>query len=229
MRSSAVLSALSVIAVASAQSNSAPVTTGNPVGVTYVATLPESGQLQGSLSGTSNGTGVSFTFSIRGLPTSGGPFGYHIHDQPVPSNGSCLAALAHLDPFQRGEDPPCNATAPQTCQVGDLSGKYGKISSDPFETSYVDLYTSTTPGNPGFFGNRSFVVHYANKTRIACANFVLKSTNGTSTASAVPAPTSPSGTPHKPTTTPPTSAAAAASFAPASAFFSGLLVFLLLL
>ncbi|KAI9862501.1 MAG: hypothetical protein M1813_004353 [Trichoglossum hirsutum] len=229
MRSSAVLSVLSVLAVASAQSKDAVVTTGNPIGVTYVANLPESGQLHGSISGTSNGTGVKFTISFKGLPPSGGPFGYHIHDQPVSSNGSCLTTLAHLDPFQRGEDPPCDAAAPRTCQVGDLSGKYGKISADPFEASYVDLYTSTDSGNPGFFGNRSFVVHFANKTRIACANFALKATNGTTATPTLPTPTGPSSTSRGPTTTTSANAAAVGTVVPVSALLTGLLAALVLL
>jgi len=41
---------------------------------------------------------------------------------PVPADGNCSGTLAHLDPFIRGEKPPCDASAPQTCQVGDLSG-----------------------------------------------------------------------------------------------------------
>ena len=56
-----------------------------------------------------------------------GPFGYHIHDQPVPESGDCAATLAHLDPYRRGQAVPCNSTEPQTCEVGDLSGKHGKI------------------------------------------------------------------------------------------------------
>jgi len=83
MRSSVILSALSVLAVVNAQldtSKDAVVVTSNPAGVTYAATLPESGTLRGSLSAiaTSNGTGVTFTLNLRGLPSSGGPFGTFI-------------------------------------------------------------------------------------------------------------------------------------------------------
>ena len=56
-----------------------------------------------------------------------GPFGYHIHDQPVPKDGNCNATLAHLDPYGRGPTPPCDSAKPETCEVGDLSGKHGKI------------------------------------------------------------------------------------------------------
>jgi hypothetical protein len=38
--------------------------------------------------------------------------------------------------------------------------------------SYTDPYVSLVPGAPSFFGNRSFVIHYANTTRYACANFI---------------------------------------------------------
>jgi len=82
--------------------------------------------------------------------------------------------LAHLDPFIRGEATPCNPEAPATCQVGDLSGKHGAADSGTtFEDTYVDPYVSLKEGPGSFFGNRSIVLHFANKTRITCANFVL--------------------------------------------------------
>jgi hypothetical protein len=96
---------------------------------------------------------------------------YHIHQSAVPSNGNCTATGAHLDPFVRGEDPVCNSTFPQTCQVGDLSGKYGKITSDPFEATFHDEFGSLNIGSNASIQDRSFVVHFANKTRITCANF----------------------------------------------------------
>jgi hypothetical protein len=46
----------------------------------------------------------------------------------------------------------------------------------PFQSSYTDEYLSLVPGTPAYFGNRSIVVHYANKTRITCANFTTIST-----------------------------------------------------
>ncbi|KAK7433425.1 superoxide dismutase [Colletotrichum acutatum] len=52
------------------------------------------------------------------------------------------------------------------------------------------LETSAGPGS--FFGNRSFVLHFANKTRITCANFRMVESappynNGTGVPSAVQA------------------------------------------
>jgi len=159
----------------------------NPPGLIYTATLPTKeffnpddprGNIKGSVSATANpnGIGVSFSVSFSNFPTSGGPFLYHIHAAPVPEDGNCTGTLGHLDPFIRGETPPCDPTLPQTCQVGDLSGKNGKINSDPFTASYHDNFASTVEGLGSFFGNRSITVHFANKTRITCANFALVGT-----------------------------------------------------
>lgn len=97
---------------------------------------------------------------------------------PVPADGDCTKTLGHLDPYIRGDKPPCDFNIPQSCQVGDLAGKYGKITTDPFEASYVDYFASTVDGLGSFFGNRSIVLHLANSTRITCANFVKASPGG---------------------------------------------------
>ena len=52
---------------------------------------------------------------------------YHVHVNPVPADGNCTATGAHLDPYNRGVVTACDATKPESCQVGDLSGKYGNI------------------------------------------------------------------------------------------------------
>ncbi|KAI0390928.1 superoxide dismutase [Xylariaceae sp. FL0594] len=159
--------------------------TGNPVGKQAVAVLPvepffKSGALNGNIKGSikassgAQGAGVDYTVSFSNLPTEGGPFIYHIHVNPVDGAGNCTNTLAHLDPFIRGEDPPCNSTTPAKCQVGDLSGKYGKITSDPFTAQFHDDFTSMQEGPGSYFLNRSIVVHFANKTRITCANFVVQ-------------------------------------------------------
>ncbi|OTB06444.1 hypothetical protein M426DRAFT_318860 [Hypoxylon sp. CI-4A] len=183
------------------QLGDATVTTGNPIGKTVKATLPETafwqagslnGNVKGSISAKSgaNGTGVDYEVSFSNIPTEGGPFIYHIHVAPVPEDGNCTSTLAHLDQFVRGEDPACDSTRPQSCQQGDLSGKYGKVpeGSDPFTASFHDPYTSLQEGVGSYFGNRSFVFHFANKTRISCANFAVAETNGSSTPTSTPAP-----------------------------------------
>jgi hypothetical protein len=103
---------------------------------------------------------------------------YHIHVNQVPEDGDCAETLGHLDPYNRGITPPCDAEAPETCQLGDLSGKHGEISGgpeSPFQDSYTDDYLSTRTGEAAFFGNLSVVVHSANDTRLSCGNFYLVS------------------------------------------------------
>ncbi|KAK1973886.1 superoxide dismutase [Colletotrichum cereale] len=154
----------------------------NPAGVTYEAVLPEKpffkaaslhGNVQGSIVAVAapNGKGVEFTVRFSNLPKKGGPFPYHIHVDPVPADGNCTKTLAHLDPFIRGDATPCDASKPETCQAGDLSGKHGTVTAD-YKKTYVDPYLSIAGGG-SFIGNRSFVFHFANKTRISCANFKL--------------------------------------------------------
>ena len=63
---------------------------------------------------------------------------YHIHEKPVPADGNCTGTGAHLDPYKRGETPPCDASKPETCQTGDLSGKHGNLTTSPAESkAYV--------------------------------------------------------------------------------------------
>ncbi|KAK3078813.1 hypothetical protein LTS18_006558 [Coniosporium uncinatum] len=155
----------------------AQIVTINPAGASYIALLPNSplNTVRGSLTAITSpsNSGIDVALTLSGLPTEGGPFLYHIHVDPVPADGNCTATLAHLDPFVRGEDPPCDAARKETCQVGDLSGKYGKINGTGLSQSYTDPDLSLQPGLGSFFGNRSLVIHYANKTRITCANFTM--------------------------------------------------------
>ncbi|PMD24969.1 hypothetical protein NA56DRAFT_464198 [Hyaloscypha hepaticicola] len=199
MHSATILSVLAaaILGLVSAQSTGVPVTgilgnasvvEDNPPGVIYTATLPAKsffdpqdprGNIKGSVSAVanSNGIGVAFSVDFSNFPTSGGPFLYHIHAFPVTADGNCNNTLGHLDPYERGETPACDSKLPQTCQVGDLSGKHGAINTsvagDSYNANYVDNYPSTLPGIGAFFGNRSITVHFANTTRITCANFTL--------------------------------------------------------
>jgi hypothetical protein len=80
--------------------------------------------------------------------------------------------------------------------VGDLSGKHGAINTsvvgDNYNANYVDNYPSTLPGIGAFFGNRSITVHFANTTRITCANFTLtgSSVGGSPSTNTTGSPTS---------------------------------------
>ncbi|KAI4609054.1 uncharacterized protein J4E87_005172 [Alternaria ethzedia] len=174
-----IISVLAAATAVAAQGTPAPVVMGNPMGAKYVGTLPakEGSALTGSIEATTgaDGKGVKFQVSFAGLPETGGPFMYHLHAKPVPSDGNCTGTGAHLDPYMRGEAPPCDATKPETCQTGDLSGKYGNATETTFSAEYTDLYSATLPSDPAFFGALSFVVHLSNKTRIGCANFTMVS------------------------------------------------------
>jgi Cu/Zn superoxide dismutase len=109
--------------------------TNNPAGVSYGATLPDltTTNIRGSVVAQSDpsGTGVLFQVTLAGFPAEGGPFLYHIHANPI-VDGNCSTAGGHLDPFNRGDSPACDASEPSTCQVGDLSGKHGKINGTTF-------------------------------------------------------------------------------------------------
>lgn len=178
-----VLSLLAAASAVSAQSSTAPVVADNPIGAKYVATLPQKAgsSLAGSIEGVTaaDGKGVKFTVHFSGLPATGGPFMYHIHAKPVPADGNCTGTGAHLDPYHYGEEKACDASKPEICQTGDLSGKHGKFDTNEFSAEYTDLYSATLPTDPAFFGNLSFVLHLANKTRIGCANFHMVSAGET--------------------------------------------------
>ena len=159
---------------------------------TYRADLPDTmfDPLVGSVIGGSviaigTDSGVQFTINLTGLSDQAqyGPFPYHIHSLPVPEDGNCTATLGHLDPTNRGELYMCDASAPETCQVGDLAGKHGGkiMAQDNFTTTFVDPYLSTDPNSNAFFGGLGFVIHTGNTTRLTCANFeVVSNGNGTS-------------------------------------------------
>jgi hypothetical protein len=142
MRAS-VLTLIAAASAVSAQSSTvpAPQITDSPAGASYVATLPikEGNPIRGSVAAVSapDGKGVKFSVSFSGLPATGGPFMYHIHEKSVPADGNCTGTGAHLDPYKRGEVPICDASKPETCQTGDLSGKFGNITAQTWSQEYV--------------------------------------------------------------------------------------------
>lgn len=143
MRAS-IITLIAAASAVSAQSSTvmpAPQITDSPAGASYVATLPikEGNPIRGSVAAVSapDGKGVKFSVSFSGLPATGGPFLYHIHEKPVPADGNCTGTGAHLDPYKRGETPACDDSKPETCQTGDLSGKHGKITASEWSEEYV--------------------------------------------------------------------------------------------
>ncbi|KAB8231539.1 putative cytosolic Cu/Zn superoxide dismutase [Aspergillus alliaceus] len=129
--------------------------------------------------GAENGVGIAFRVALTGVPKDTF-LNYHIHDKPVPEDGNCYATGGHLDPYKRGDQPPCNTTEPQTCQVGDVSGKHGPVwtPDEDFDVTYTDYFLSNVEDTTSFFGNRSIVVHLPDNKRINCGNFRLVSNKG---------------------------------------------------
>ncbi|KAK3835283.1 MAG: superoxide dismutase [Linnemannia elongata] len=115
-------------------------------------------------------------------------FEYHIHVKQVGANNNCEATGGHLDP-----DPakpgvvPCDPSAPDKCQVGDLSGKHGNLEVTPkgdLQLRYIDAQLKFTGDATTILG-RSLVIHN-NGARIACANILPASQ--TTSANGLPMP-----------------------------------------
>lgn len=155
---------LGVSAVALA--GAAPQVADSPQGVTYEAVI-DSALVQGKVQFTSTSKGqIQVDVDITELPLEGGPFIYHVHQLPVPSDGNCTGTLDHLNPYGGS---PKNLDAADK-EVGDLSGKHGAINGTSLQQTYIDTYLSLNKNDPAFFGNLSVVVHFANATRIGCGN-----------------------------------------------------------
>ncbi|KAK5163395.1 Cell surface superoxide dismutase [Cu-Zn] 4 [Saxophila tyrrhenica] len=178
-------------------------TQSNPAGATYRADLPSTNfddctgsTVTGSItvSSSSDGNGAAISVNFEGLPdvATYGPFVYHIHDLPVPADGDCTATLGHLDPQNGGEYYPCIPSTPENCQVGDLAGKYGSISTSSFSLDVTDPFLSTAAGNPASVAGRSIVIHSSNTTRLTCANFQMVSGGSNMTMPNATVPASPS-------------------------------------
>ncbi|KAI9591831.1 superoxide dismutase [Syncephalis fuscata] len=130
---------------------------------------------------------ASFSFETRnnsivlsGLIDSGftdnGNYSYHIHKFPVPADGNCTATGGHLDPQNRN-GTACTSTTLDHCEMGDLSGKFGKIEvRDNGARAVIPFIfedpTLTMTGENSIV-NRSVVIHAPNSTRIGCANIQL--------------------------------------------------------
>jgi len=179
-----VASLFSLAAAATGKLGDAAKVTDNPVGKCYEAIFTGEKGVTGTFAfgAGKGGRGVDVSVNVQISEHETGPFGYHIHDQPVPDSGDCAGTKAHLDPYQRGQEPACVSFQPATCEVGDLSGKHGKLGDATSSArvtvseSYNDLYISTKKGIGAFIGNRSLVIHRpdAAKSRLACVNLVEK-------------------------------------------------------
>lgn len=169
---------------ASALAGTNPVLTDSPTDVTLKATFNKT--ISGFVEFYSTNGSVTVDVDLSGLPASGGPFLYHIHQKPVPANGSCTATLGHFNPYNGSE----TATTAAGKEAGDLSGKHGTILGTSLKTSYIEPYLSLDLLDKAYFGGLSVVVHYANTTRLACANILEVSLSATNSSSNSTSPSS---------------------------------------
>ena len=151
----------------------------SPEGAKYVAKFDNKLQGQVEFAGTSNGS-VSVSVKLEGLPETGGPFPYHVHELPVPSNGDCMGTKLHLNPYNGSS----TATTLDDTEVGDLARRHGNLTAPSDDITYIDEYLSLNSDSPAFIGGRSVVVHFLNNSRIACANITQenKGSNNNSTS-----------------------------------------------
>lgn len=159
------LAAFGLVALASAAA--APEATDSPPNVMHLATFNTS--ISGTVMFSSTNGSVLVDVNLANLPQTGGPFMYHIHERPVPNNGTCGDALGHFNPY----NGTANARTTAEMEVGDLSGKHGPINGTSLHVTYFEPYLSLNPENSAFPGGLSVVVHYANSTRFACANIAI--------------------------------------------------------
>ncbi|KAI8050326.1 superoxide dismutase [Syncephalis plumigaleata] len=133
-----------------------------------------------SLSATTVFGGVT----IGNLPA--GEYSYHVHEKPVPENGDCAATGGHYDPHAK-KGAKCTKTTLTDCEIGDLSGKFGKLDNkgksdkkkDDKEEAMIlfeDPTLKLSNGANGIVG-RSIVIHNPAGDRIACGNIVDNSFN----------------------------------------------------
>jgi len=101
---------------------------------------------------------------------SGKPYNYHIHVNPVPASGDCTQTGGHYDPgkINKGKDYKCNPSLmAATCEMGDLSGKFGGIlKSDATKSVVVEGLTVDEAIG------KSIVVHNLDGAKWLCANIV---------------------------------------------------------
>ncbi|KAF8852024.1 hypothetical protein BDZ45DRAFT_750026 [Acephala macrosclerotiorum] len=117
--------------------------------------------ITGSITGkaNSNGTGILFYVNFAGFPS---------------------------EPNGPRRIPSMRKQPTRNLQAGDLAGKHGNITTKDFTASYLELYLSTDPSSPYFFGNKSVVIHTSNTTRLTCANFTMIASGALTTTTSSP-------------------------------------------
>ena len=112
------------------------------------------------------------TIKLIGLAGIAGDF--HVHVSPIQLSSSTPCGSTetggHFNPL--GVPPgQCSPTAPQLCEVGDLSGKSGSLAGLPSADSMY--YDSNLPlSGPNSIVGRSVVIHRATGENWVCADIV---------------------------------------------------------
>ena len=125
---------------------------------------------------------VTITSSLRSLEGTADGNKWHVHRFPTDAaggtDGGCGpdVTAGHYNPtFRSGYVPPC--TDQVECEVGDLSGKFGRlgVGSSTDMATYSDttlsiLYDPSTERGRKWAVGRSIVIHKHNDDRWTCAN-----------------------------------------------------------
>lgn len=122
---------------------------------------------------TLNETSTMIRTNFTGLGTT--PLNWHVHRFPVDltlnPNIRCLSSNVggHYDPLMAGRNPnystDCSPTNQTSCEIGDLTGKFGRLQNGVFE--YIDNTGLLDLGGLRGIVGRSIVIH-----AVAGENFV---------------------------------------------------------
>ena len=100
---------------------------------------------------------------------------WHVHQYPFPSGQESPCSPSnvggHFDPFGAIQNPIYASDCPANkslCEVGDLSGKFGDLTSSNSSVNLTDVYLDLH-GRHSVVG-RSVVLHFNNGSRYVCAN-----------------------------------------------------------
>lgn len=164
---------LLLLAAGLAAADQAPKAKHNPRNIIAVADFPQAGPnlfAKGYVFFTSHkGGSVKVHVDMTGLPQTGGPFFYHIHEKQIFNSADCDAAGKAFDPY--GGLQKCPRVGDDSfCQVGDLSGKHGWINATCYQAEYTDPYVALNPQSAAYIVGRSLVFHNKDSSRFACAN-----------------------------------------------------------
>jgi Cu/Zn superoxide dismutase len=103
------------------------------------------------------------------------PNKWHVHKFPQATKDDCGpdSVGGHYNPLNVPLPYPSGSCVDGTCEVGDLSGKHGKITSATFKESYDDASLPLF-GKNSVVG-RSIVIHASDGARMACADIAYPS------------------------------------------------------